>query len=151
MHPTGFERLVKEMDRIAGKIEEEVIMQIGGTKYAPQNAKHFSFATEQEIKELCRHARVVVTHGGVGTVLDALQERATVVVVPRLKKYGEVIDDHQLFFVQELEKQGKVIAVYDMERLEGVLLELDTSKIEVVRDRRLVNALKGYVDQFARS
>lgn len=151
MHPTGFERLVKEMDRIAGRIDEEVIMQIGGTKYAPQNAKHFSFATEQEIKELCRHARVVVTHGGVGTVLDALQERATVVVVPRLKKYGEVIDDHQLFFVQELEKQGKVIAVYDMERLEGVLLELDTSKIEVVRDRRLVNALKGYVDQFARS
>jgi len=151
MHPTGFERLVKEMDRIAGKIEEEVIMQIGGTKYAPQNAKHFSFATEQEIKELCRHVRAVVTHGGVGTVLNALQERATVVVVPRLKKYGEVIDDHQLFFVQELEKQGKVIAVYDVERLEGVLLELDTSKIEVVRDRRLVNALKGYVDQFARS
>jgi UDP-N-acetylglucosamine transferase subunit ALG13 len=151
MHPGGFERLVKEMDKIAGKIEEEVIMQIGGTKYVPMNAKYYVYVAEERIKELCRQSRIVVAHGGVGTILDVLQEGTPAVVVPRLKKYGEVIDDHQLFFVQELEKQGKVIAVYDVERLEGVLLELDTSKIEVVRDRRLVNALKGYVDQFARS
>jgi UDP-N-acetylglucosamine transferase subunit ALG13 len=151
MDPRGFERLVKEMDEIAAKIKEDVIMQIAGTKYSPKNAKHFSFATEQEIKELCRQARVVVTHGGVGTILDVLQVGTPVVVVPRLRKHGEVIDDHQLFFVQELEKQRKVIAVYDVERLEEVLLKLDTSKIEIVRDRRLVNALKGYIDQFARS
>ena len=31
MHTAGFERLVKKMDEIAGKIDEEVIMQIGGT------------------------------------------------------------------------------------------------------------------------
>jgi len=170
MHPTGFERLVKEMDRIAGKIDEEVIMQIGGTKYTPQNAKHFSFATEEELNILCRKARIVVTHGGVGTVLNALQERATVVVVPRLKKYGEHIDDHQLVFVQELEKQGKITAVYDVERLEESLKTVDLTPPELAKDKRLeealktvdltppelaknkrlVNALKKYIAQFER-
>ena len=150
MHPTGFERLVKEMDRIAGKIDEEVIMQIGGTKYAPHNTKHFSFATEGELKILCRKARIVVTHGGVGTVLDALQERSTVVVVPRLKKYGEVIDDHQLVFVQELEKQDKISAVYDVERLEEVLSKANLKPTDLAKDKRLVNALKKYIAQFER-
>lgn len=150
MHPTGFERLVKEMDRIAGKIDEELIMQIGGTKYTPQNAKHFSFATEEELNILCRKARIVVTHGGVGTILNALQERATVVVVPRLKKYHEVIDDHQLVFVQELEKKGRITAVYDVESLEEALRKVDAKPAQLAEDRRLVNALKRYIAKFER-
>jgi UDP-N-acetylglucosamine transferase subunit ALG13 len=150
MHPTGFERLVREMDKVAGKIDEEVIMQIGGTKYIPLNAKHFGFGTEDEVKLLCQKARIVVTHGGVGTILNVLQEGATVVVVPRLERYDEAIDDHQLVFVQELEKQGKITAVYDVERLEEVLFKLDVSRAVVVRDDRLVKALKKYIAQFAR-
>jgi beta-1,4-N-acetylglucosaminyltransferase len=150
MHPSGFERLVKQMDEIAGRIEEEVIIQTGGTNYAPQKAEHFSFATEEELRILCRKARVVVTHGGVGTILNVFQEGASVVVVPRLKKYGEVIDDHQLVFVQELEKQGKITAVYDVQRLEEALKMVDATPPELKRERRLVSALKEYIAQFAR-
>lgn len=150
MHPGGFERLVKQMDEVAGRIDEEVIMQIGGTKYTPRNAKYFGFATEQEMKELFRKARVVVGHGGVGTILDVLQEGKPLVVVPRLKKYGEVIDDHQLLLLHELERDGRVTAVYDLEKLGEVLSKLDTSRAVQTRDERLVNALKRYVAQFDR-
>jgi UDP-N-acetylglucosamine transferase subunit ALG13 len=150
MHPEGFERLIRKMDQIAGKIDEEVIMQIGGTKYVPQNAKHFDFATGEQIKELCQKARVVVTHGAM-TILDALEQGTPVVAVPRLKKYGEVIDDHQLYLVQELEKAGKVTAVYDVEELEEALKKAGTKPAKLVRDKRLVNALKGYIAQFERS
>jgi beta-1,4-N-acetylglucosaminyltransferase len=150
MHPTGFERLVKEMDRVAGTIDEEVIMQIGGTKYVPLNAKHFGFGTEEEVKVLCQKARVVVMHGGVGTILNVLQEGATVVVVPRLEKYGEAIDDHQLVFVQELEKKGRITAVYDVERLEEALRKVDAKPVQVPKDRSLLNALKMYIAKFER-
>jgi beta-1,4-N-acetylglucosaminyltransferase len=150
MHPSGFKRLVKQMDEIASRIEEEVIIQTGGTNYIPQQAKHFSFAPEEELRRLYRKARVVVTHGGVGTILDVLQEGVSVVVIPRLKKYGEVIDDHQLVFVQELEKQCKITAVYDVQRLEEVLKTVDSPALELKRDRRLVSALKEYIAQFAR-
>jgi beta-1,4-N-acetylglucosaminyltransferase len=148
MHPTGFGRLVREMDRVAGKIHEEVIMQIGGTKYVPLNAKYFAFGTEEEVKILRQKARVVVTHGGVGTMLNVLQEGATVLVVPRLEKYGEAIDDHQLVFVQELEKKGRITAVYDVERLEEALTKLDAKPAQLARDRRLLNALKTYIAKF---
>ena len=147
MHPQGFERLIRKMDQIADRIKEEVIMQIGGTKYVPQNAKYFDFTTEQEIKELCRKARVVVTHGAM-TIIDALEEGTPVIAVPRLKKYGEVIDDHQLYLVQELEKAGKVTAVYDVEELEEALNKAGTRPAKLVKDKRLVNALKAYIAQF---
>lgn len=146
--PRGFERLVRKMDEIAGRVDEEVIAQIAGTRYVPRNAEYFDFTTEQEIKELCRKARVVVTHGGVGIILNALQQGTPIVVVPRLKKYAEVIDDHQLYLVQELEKAGKITAVYDVEELEEALKKIDPKPAELAKDRRLVNALKGYVAEF---
>jgi beta-1,4-N-acetylglucosaminyltransferase len=150
MHPMGFERLVRKMDEIAGRIKEEVVMQIAGTKYTPQNAKHFDFTTEQEIKELCHKARVVITHGAM-SIIDALEQGTPVVAVPRLKKYGEVIDDHQLYLVQELEKAGKVTAIYDVEELEEALNKAGTKPVELVKDKRLVNALKGYIARFEAS
>jgi beta-1,4-N-acetylglucosaminyltransferase len=150
MHTGGFERLVKQMDEVAGRIDEEVIMQIGGTKYTPSKAKHFGFATEQEMKELYRKARVVVGHGGAGTILDVLQEGKPLVVVPRLKKYGEHIDDHQLLLIQELERDGRVTAVYDVEKLGEVLKEVDLKPTEFATNKRLVNALKKYIAGFER-
>ena len=146
----GFERLVKKMDEIAGKTSEEVVMQIGETKYAPKNAKYFDFGTREEIKELCRKARVIVIHGGVGILIDALEQRTPVIAVPRRKKYGEHIDDHQVQLVQELEMAGKISAVYDIERLEEALEKASSKTVELVKDKRLVDALKGYIAQFER-
>ena len=150
MHTVGFERLIKRMDEVAGTINEEVVMQIGHTKYTPQNAKCFQFTTEEELKELCQKARVVVTHGAM-TMVDALEQGTPVVVVPRLKRYSEVINDHQLDFARELEREGKVIAVYDVEELEEALKKADLKPAELSKDRRLVDALKGYIAQFERS
>ena len=149
MHTAGFERLIEKMDEVAGTINEEVVMQIGHTKYTPQNAKYFQFTTAEELKELCQKARVVVTHGAM-TIIDALEQGTPVVAVPRLEKYGEHINDHQLYFVQELERDGKVIAVYNVDKLEEALKMADTKAIEFVKDRRLIDALKGYIVQFER-
>jgi len=150
MHTASFERLIKKMDEIAGMINEEVVMQIGHTKYAPQHAKYFQFTTAEELKELCQKARVVVTHGAM-TIIDALEQGTPVVAVPRLEEYREHINDHQLYFVQELERAGKVIAVCNVDKLEEALRKADSKMPELVKDRRLVDALKGYIAQFERS
>lgn len=150
MHTAGFERLVRKMDDIAATRDEEVIMQIGHTRYVPQNARSFKFVGEHELKRLCREARVVVTHGAM-TIIDALQEGTPVIAVPRLHKYGEHINDHQLYFVQELQKSGKVVAVYDVDELGEALKEVGAKAPQLVKDRRLVNALKKYIAQFERS
>src|SRR4030042_1080040 len=107
MHTKGFDRLLKKMDELAGILGEEVVMQIGHTSFRPQYAKWFDFTTEAGIKEWCKKARVVVTQPAM-SILDAQEQDRPVIVVPRLKKYNEVIDDHQLDFAKELENAGKV-------------------------------------------
>jgi UDP-N-acetylglucosamine transferase subunit ALG13 len=149
MHTKGFDRLLKKMDEIAGTSGEEVVMQIGYTSFRPQNAKWFDFTTEAGIKEWCTKARVVVTQPAM-SILDAQEQGTPVVVVPRLKKYNEVIDDHQLDFAKHLEKEGKVIAVYDVNKLEEALRKVDLKPQELASDKRLVNALKKYIARFER-
>ena len=150
MHTQGFDRLLKKMDEIAGTSGEEVVMQIGHTSFRPQNAKWFDFTTEAGIKEWCKKARIVVTQPAM-SILDAQEQGTPVIVVPRLKKYNEVIDDHQLDFARHLEKEGKVTAVYDVDKLEETLRNIDSRPVKLVRDKRLVNALKKYIAQFERT
>jgi UDP-N-acetylglucosamine transferase subunit ALG13 len=109
-----FTRLIKEMDRIAGMIDEEVIMQISDIKYEPKNAKYFRFVSNERIEELYEDARVVVSHAGVGCIISALKHNKPNIVVPRRKKYAEHFDDHQLEIAKELEKEGKVKVVWNI-------------------------------------
>jgi len=150
MHTKSFDRLLKKMDEIAGTLGEEVIMQIGHTSFRPKNAKWFDFTTEAGIKEWCKKSRVVVTQPAL-SILEAQEQGTPVIVVPRLKKYNEVIDDHQLDFARHLEREGKVIAVYDVDKLDVVLRKIDLKPVKLVRDKRLVNALKKYIEHFERS
>ena len=117
----GFDRLIKEMDEIAGKIGEEVIMQIGETAYEPKNAKYFKFLSREEIDRIYDDARVVVCHAGVGSILTTLEHSKPVIAVPRRREYREVVDDHQLEIARELEKEGRIMVVYDVGDLERML------------------------------
>ncbi len=146
----GFDRLVKKMDEIAGSIDEQVVMQIGRGKYVPRNAEWFDFVNEEEFRQWCRKARIVVTHGAM-TMIDALEQGTPVIVVPRLKKYGEVIDDHQLYLVKELESEGKIAAIYDVEGLERTLKTMSDRPVGLVKDSRLVSAIKGHIAEWQKT
>jgi len=146
-HYQGFERLIKKMDEIAEKMDDEVIMQIGYTKYEPKDAKWFRFLErEEDILELYKKADVIVAHAGAGTLLMALFFGKPIVVVPRLKKFGEHVDDQQLELAEALENMGKVIAVYDIEKLEDAIRKAKSLKYKPVkRNKRLANFLKEYL------
>ena len=146
-HYDGFERLVKKMDEIAGKIDEKVIIQIGyTTKYKPKYAEYFDFKTYPEIQELNQKTRVVVCHGGEGSIITAIEQGTPVISVPRLKKYGEHNNNHQLEIVHAMAEEGKIIAVYDVNKLEKVLRTISTNPVHMGSERmKLVNALKEYI------
>jgi len=147
MHYESFERLIKKMDEIAGKIDEEVIMQVGSIKYRPKNAKYFNFVDDDEIMEYFKQARVIISHAGAGTLLNVLALKKPVIVVPRLKKFGEHIDDQQLDLARVLSKEGKVIVVHDIEELEEALKRVEKLRFTnlVKKDEKLINFLKEYI------
>jgi UDP-N-acetylglucosamine transferase subunit ALG13 len=77
--------------------------------------------------ELVAHmdaADVVITHAGVGSVLTAMRMGHTPLVVARRKQFGEHVDDHQVELTRVLEQTGRVVAVWEMNRLAAAVESL---------------------------
>jgi UDP-N-acetylglucosamine transferase subunit ALG13 len=119
-----FTRLIKKMDEVAGRLDEEVVMQIGSVRYEPQNARYFSHTTYQESLSYFRNASLVVGHGGAGTILNALKYHVPIVVVPRSQRFGEHFDDHQIELAERLVGNELIKVVYDIEELELAVREM---------------------------
>lgn len=133
------------MDEIAGKTDEPIIMQIGYTTYKPVNAEYFRFLESfEEILRLNREARVVVSHAGAGSIVTALKEKSPVIVIPRLKKYNEHMNDHQLEIAKAMSENKNVTVIYDIETLDDYL-KLDFNFVEEFVNDKLATQLKKYI------
>ncbi len=123
-HEQQFDRLVKEVDRLRknGDIEEEVIAQIGFCTYEPVSCQWSRFYPYREMCEYVDAARIVVTHGGPSSFLAPLQRGKVPIVVPRQKRFGEHVNDHQVEFCRAVkERMGNIILVEDVEELFRVI------------------------------
>lgn len=147
----SFNRLLKKVDELIenGKINEEVIMQIGNSNYEPKNAKWFRFESYEIMKQLNQKARLVITHGGVGSILTALIFGKPVFAVPRLKKFKEHVDDQQTELVKVLDKEGYVKGIFNLDRLED---EIKTFKVRKMKSTKslLINELKKQLSNYER-
>ncbi len=141
----GFERLVREMDRIAGELDERIVMQIGATDCEPRNCEYFRFAPKEEVDRLHSDARVTVSHAGIGTILAALEHHKPIIIMPRMKKYGEAIDDHQLEIAREMQAQGLPV-VCDVANLAAALTNAGTDPVHLRGEGNLPRRLKDYLD-----
>ncbi|MDI6807227.1 MAG: PssE/Cps14G family polysaccharide biosynthesis glycosyltransferase [Candidatus Aenigmarchaeota archaeon] len=145
-HDQGFPRLIKAIDNLARNIKERVILQIGYSKYKPKNCEWFEFIPYENFIELCRESNLIITHGGVGSIMISLQFKKPTVVVPRLKKFNEHVDDHQLQIAKELEKQKRVIVVYDIKELSNAIQRAKKFAVFRIRGRnRILNIIEKFV------
>ena len=115
----SFERLLKAVDKeiINGNIKDEVIVQAGYTKYESKNMKVFDYVEEEDFKEYVKKCDLMITHAGVGTILNAMENGKKIIVAPRLSKYKEHNNDHQIEIAEEFEKEGYVIYLKNMKDL----------------------------------
>ena len=150
-HNEPFDRLLKEVDRLieSGEIRDKVIAQIGYSQYKPKNYQYFKFTSWQKILRLNKKVTVVVTHGGSGNLIIASHFNKPIVAVPRMKHFGEHINNHQLQLVKELEKEGRVIAVYDIRQLAKSLRKaklLKVKKRSTEKEKKIISILRRYID-----
>lgn len=131
-HP--YDRLIKEMDSAKGKglIQQPIFIQTGSSSYVPQHCEYTDYLTFDQVKEKMDESKIIITHGGPGTIMPVVYSGKVPIVVPRRKQYGEAVDDHQIDFVHKLAERGLIIAVLDVSDL--------VSKIEDYDD--LVSRLK---------
>ena len=113
----GFPRLVRQMDEVAAETKERVVIQIGHENTATEHCEQFSFRPRDEMSLLIEEARVVVTHAGIGSVIDVMKAGRPLVVVPRLKRFGEHNTDHQLDLARAVERRGWGRMVLEVDEL----------------------------------
>jgi UDP-N-acetylglucosamine transferase subunit ALG13 len=100
---------------------ERVIVQHGASAVRPAGAECVDFLPYDELDDLTRRARAVVCHGGIGSVAVALAHGRRPIVVPRLRRHGEAVDDHQVPFARRLEAAGLATVVEELDRLPELL------------------------------
>lgn len=127
-----FTRLLDAVQRQIdlGNIKEKVIVQAGSTKYKSKDMEIFDLIKADDFKKLVKEASLIITHGGVGSIMDGLKNNKKIIAAPRLKKYNEHVNDHQIEIVDEYAKLGYIIPLKDFNMLDKLLKRIDKFKIK---------------------
>ncbi len=119
-----FDRLIKEIDRIADTIPDAIFAQIGRTHYMPKKIKFYRIMSEQELSLNIKEADLVITHGGFGSIFSVLSMDKPLIAVPKTFELDKT-DNDQTDLVKHLEAKGRLIGVYDITDLRKKILEFD--------------------------
>jgi UDP-N-acetylglucosamine transferase subunit ALG13 len=146
----GFDRLVEAADGIAAETGEQIILQLGNASRIPSHCEWFEFLPRDECLAIQRHARVIVGHAGIGTAIDALSAGRPLILVPRLKRFHEHMNDHQIEIAEAVERRGWGRMVLDVGDLPGACAcPPEVPTVYTPNKAPLLAAVKSMVDRVA--
>lgn len=143
-----FDRLIQRVDQMLeeGVLGEEVFIQTGTSDYVPR-CRHQPFCEREQFEELLEACSILITHGGAGTMVEAVKRGKRVVAVPRLAQYGEHVDDHQLELAGRFDAMNLLCACVDIERLPEAVCDVRTRSFAKFRSNteRFLASLDGCI------
>jgi len=146
----SFKRLLKELDRLKEKkiIKEEIIVQAGYTKYKSDNLQIFDFIDKDKLEDYQSKANLIITHGGVGSIISSLKKGKTVIAVPRLKEYNEHVNNHQKDIVESFSNNGYIIGIKDIKELEDAYKKSKDFKPKkyIPNNSKIIKAVEDFIN-----
>lgn len=146
-----FNRLLEKIEELIedGTIKEEVIVQAGVTKFESKHMKQFDLISKNEIEDIKKESSYVITHGGVGSIVSCLKMGKKVIAVPRLAKYGEHVNDHQIQIIENMEQKGYIKGAIDIEKLKDVIKNIDefTPQKYESNTEKMINIIAEYIEK----
>jgi len=123
-----FDRLVRAVDNILdeGLLDEEIFAQVGKSPYRPRNFESVAFMEKKVFDKYMKEASGIISHAGMGTIIMALDNEKPLLVMPRLKKYGEIVNNHQINIARKFEELGHILVAYQEEELSEKIEQLRT-------------------------
>ena len=136
----------KEIDK--GNIKDKVVVQAGHTKYRSKDMEIFDLIDRDKFADLISKCDILITHGGVGSIITGLNNNKKVIVAPRLAKYDEHMNDHQLQITNNFSKEGYILPLYEDDSLEKVLKEMKTFKPKKFKSntKNMIKLISDYID-----
>ena len=137
-----FTRLLEAVDSAIkrGIIEERVVVQAGQTHYSSENMEIFDLLSAPQFEKLMDEADVVITHGGVGSILTAIKKGKKIIAAARLSKYKEHHNDHQKQVIGEFVKQGYLIELKDFYKIDKAL-----ERVKKFKPKKFVSNNKNFI------
>ena len=119
----SFERLLKALDKavVKGKIKEKIIVQAGCTEYKSKNMEIFDLTSPEELDKLVKKCSLLITHGGVGSILTGIKYNKPIIAAARLSEYREHTNNHQKQIIKEFVKSGYILELKDFDNIENYI------------------------------
>lgn len=116
-----FSRLIREIDKLIDEkvINDEVVVQSNLCMYKPKNFVINSQLSKREYQLYLKKCDLIITHGGVGSIMDGLKNNKKVIAFPRLAKYSEAVNDHQVEIINEFKKMNYILTgkITDLDKI----------------------------------
>jgi UDP-N-acetylglucosamine transferase subunit ALG13 len=114
-----FDRLVTDVDFLVseGVVNDEIFAQVGIGGKTPLNFDSVEILPKEEFDIFFKKSHGIISHAGMGTISMALEMNKPILVMPRLKKHGELVNGHQEATAKYFEKNGHILAAHSREEL----------------------------------
>lgn len=125
-----FSRLVIALNKLVEEKKyapSEILMQSSLYEVQPL-FQHKTLISLADFEHSIRQAEVVVTHSGVNTIITCMKMNKPLVIVPRLKEFGEHVDNHQLEIAELMEVKFKVLVIRNMDELSNAIEQAKSHK-----------------------
>ncbi|MBQ8555350.1 MAG: beta(1,3)galactosyltransferase EpsH [Clostridia bacterium] len=144
-----FDRLLKAVDELvaSGEITEEVFAQSGSSTYQPRHYPCEPFLDAERFADCMARADIVITHGGTGAIIRAVKLGKRVIVVPRLARYGEHVDDHQLQIMSMFDELQLALPCEDLTELSQQLVRIRSMTFRTYQSntQTLIDSIDGFI------
>lgn len=145
-----FDRLLQAVDELIEKkvITETVFAQSGYSRYTPKHYPSKQFLDHDEFERMTGKADIVLTHGGTGVIIGAVKKGKKVIAVPRLARYGEHVDDHQLQLIAQFRDLNLICSCQDLSRLSDALVEVRETEYQTYESNTgiIIASIADYID-----
>jgi UDP-N-acetylglucosamine transferase subunit ALG13 len=122
-----FDRLIKALDVAVGKdlVDEELFAQVGKTEFKPQHIRYVDVLERETYIRQFKSANAIISHAGMGTIAMADKYEMPLLVLPRLARYGEHVNDHQVQSAKAFANQGYFLLAKNTDDLIDKIKELN--------------------------
>jgi UDP-N-acetylglucosamine transferase subunit ALG13 len=145
----GFDRLVRAVDKIVEQklIQDEVFAQIGPGQYKPAAMKYVVNLEKEEFDKTFNSCNAMISHAGMGNISLALKANKPLLVLPRLKQYGEVVNNHQVDTAKKFEHLDHILVAYNENELidKIKLLKTFVPKTRIPNRQRVIDRIEFFL------
>ena len=114
-----FKRLLDAVEKL--DIDEKIVAQIGSTDFKSEKMELHKFMSKDEFDNYMKEARIIITHAGVGTIIEGLKLHKKMIVSAKKKEYKEHVSNHQEQILRLFSEDGYILALDNFDDLEKLI------------------------------